>query len=100
MTQADCAIHKAQSWWPLTATRLMPNGVPRSFLREQPTEPIAEALRKALATQLMVSLARAIYRDPPDHDPAELIKHNTLQRAAELTKHTFWMRSYRPFTAC
>ena len=44
-----------------------------AVLREQPDGPAGKNLTTVLATPLMVALARTIYSDTPDHDPAELL---------------------------
>ncbi|MGW3650413.1 hypothetical protein [Streptomyces sp. NPDC000878] len=42
-------------------------------LREQPTERSNAVVRAAMSTPLMAGLARAVYTDTPDRDPAELL---------------------------
>jgi hypothetical protein len=44
-----------------------------THLRERPADPAAIALTKALASPLMVYLARTIYSDTPHRTPAELL---------------------------
>ncbi|WP_431895043.1 NACHT domain-containing protein [Micromonospora haikouensis] len=42
-------------------------------LRLQPAHPANSAVRQALSTPLMLSLARTVYGDTPEHDPLELL---------------------------
>ncbi|MDC0772734.1 NACHT domain-containing protein [Streptomyces sp. HD] len=64
-------------------------------LRKQPSSPLATVLK----TPLMVSLARTIYSDTPDHDPADLLKTEHFGSPAELEDHlldNFVPVVYRP----
>ncbi|MFD3928342.1 NACHT domain-containing protein [Streptomyces sp. NPDC058614] len=65
---------RATSWDPVVAR-----------LRSQPDEPAARALREALATPLMVSLARTVYSDG-SADPAELLTSH-FHNPAALEQH-------------
>uniref|UniRef100_A0AAU1ZZS2 NACHT domain-containing protein n=1 Tax=Streptomyces sp. NBC_00093 TaxID=2975649 RepID=A0AAU1ZZS2_9ACTN len=42
-------------------------------LRDEPTERSSAVVRAAMSTPLMAGLARAVYTDTPDRDPAELL---------------------------
>ncbi|NUT25980.1 MAG: helix-turn-helix domain-containing protein [Streptomyces sp.] len=52
-------------------------------LRKQPASPLATVL----TTPLMVSLARTIYSDTPDHDPTDLLKPELFGTPQELEDH-------------
>lgn len=56
-------------------------------LRTQPQTLPASLLTKVLATPLMVALARTIYSDTPDHDPASLLDAERFGSAEELEDH-------------
>jgi hypothetical protein len=56
-------------------------------LRIQPDESISVVLRAALSTPLMVYLARSIYSDTPDHDPAELLDGNRFPKSDVVQDH-------------
>ncbi|MEV7677043.1 helix-turn-helix domain-containing protein [Streptomyces sp. NPDC088341] len=68
----------ANAWEPvLTALRRQPQDEGR------PAHPLAEAL----ANPLMVALARTIYSDTPDHDPAALLDTGRFGSREELEDH-------------
>ncbi|BCJ46709.1 hypothetical protein GCM10010168_37690 [Actinoplanes ianthinogenes] len=50
-------------------------------------QPAATALRAALSTPLMVSLARDVYSDSPDADPAELLDRTRFPSRAAVENH-------------
>jgi transcriptional regulator with XRE-family HTH domain len=54
-----------------------------SALREQPSSPLATVLK----TPLMVSLARTIYSDTPDHTPADLLDTERFGTPEKLEDH-------------
>jgi transcriptional regulator with XRE-family HTH domain len=56
-------------------------------LREQPPDRPASPLSTVLATPLMVALARTIYSDTPDHDPASLLDTKRFGRPEEVEDH-------------
>jgi transcriptional regulator with XRE-family HTH domain len=56
-------------------------------LRDHPDRPGAANLAAVLATPLMVGLARTIYSDTPDHDPAELLDTTRFPTAAAVEEH-------------
>ncbi|WP_406415860.1 helix-turn-helix domain-containing protein [Streptomyces sp. NBC_01614] len=56
---------------------------PHQPQESDPTSPLA----KVLATPLMVALARTIYSDTPDHDPASLLDTERFGTAEELEDH-------------
>jgi hypothetical protein len=56
-------------------------------LAERPPSRAAANLAEALSTPLMVGLARAIYSDSPDHDPAELLNGDRFGTTAAIEQH-------------
>ncbi|WP_326812745.1 helix-turn-helix domain-containing protein [Streptomyces scopuliridis] len=56
-------------------------------LREQPQDQPASPLAAVLANPLMVALARTIYSDTPDHDPASLLDTERFGSPDELEDH-------------
>ncbi|WP_328682835.1 hypothetical protein OG905_00530 [Streptomyces sp. NBC_00322] len=66
----------ANAWDPVLTT-----------LREQPPDQPASPLAAILANPLMVALARTIYSDIPEHDPAELLDTARFGSSQELEDH-------------
>jgi hypothetical protein len=58
-----------------------------AHLRDHPDIPASVRLRQALATPLMVSLARAAYSDAPRHDPADLLDGERFGSAVAVQDH-------------
>ncbi|MGW0708318.1 NACHT domain-containing protein [Streptomyces sp. NPDC002643] len=56
-------------------------------LREHPSSPAEANLTAVLSTPLMVVLARTIYSDTPDRDPAELLDTHQFGTAQDLEDH-------------
>ncbi|MFJ9619197.1 CHAT domain-containing protein [Streptomyces noursei] len=70
-----------------------------SELRERPHSQAAANLAAVLTTPLMVTLARAVYSDTPDHDPAALLDTRRFRTPEELEDHlldNFTATVYRP----
>ncbi|AJC52839.1 hypothetical protein [Streptomyces sp. 769] len=68
-------------------------------LRERPGSRAAANLAAVLTTPLMVTLARAVYSDTPDHDPAALLDTRRFRTPEELEDHlldNFTATVYRP----
>ncbi|MFF2512657.1 helix-turn-helix domain-containing protein [Streptomyces sp. NPDC058086] len=66
----------ANAWEPVLTT-----------LREQPQDQPVSPLAAVLANPLMVALARTIYSDTPDHDPASLLDTERFGSPDELEDH-------------
>jgi transcriptional regulator with XRE-family HTH domain len=58
-----------------------------AHLRDQPDNPVSANLRAVLTTPLMVTLARTIYSDTPEHDPATLLDATRFRGVDELEDH-------------
>jgi len=58
-----------------------------AHLRDHPADRSSKTLRKVLSTPLMVSLARAVYSDTPDHNPVDLLKTDRFDTVAGLQDH-------------
>ncbi|WP_229787346.1 NACHT domain-containing protein [Actinokineospora fastidiosa] len=56
-------------------------------LRERPDDPASVNLAAVLTTPLMVGLARAIYSDTPDHDPADLLDTTRFPTSEAIEEH-------------
>lgn len=56
-------------------------------LRGPSTDPANVALREALSTPLMVYLARTVYSDAPEHDPADLLDTARFPTSAAVEEH-------------
>lgn len=56
-------------------------------LRTAPEESASRNLTAVLTTPLMVTMARTVYNDTPDHDPGELLDVRRFPTAAELQDH-------------
>lgn len=74
---ADLSPADLEDYLPRT-TRQAAEGATRwgpvlRHLREHPEHPASERLVQVLRTPLMVSLARTVYSDAPDHDPSVLL---------------------------
>ncbi|WP_063894107.1 helix-turn-helix domain-containing protein [Streptomyces natalensis] len=70
-----------------------------SELRDRPHSPAGAHLAAVLSTPLMVTLARAVYSDTPDGDPAALLDTRRFGSAEELEDHllaNFTAAVYRP----
>ncbi|WP_102923326.1 helix-turn-helix domain-containing protein [Streptomyces noursei] len=70
-----------------------------SELQERPGSQAAANLAAVLTTPLMVTLARAVYSDTPDHDPAALLDTRRFRTPEELEDHlldNFTATVYRP----
>lgn len=68
-------------------------------LREQPDNRACADLATVLTTPLMVTLARAVYSDTPDHDPATLLDTRRFDGPEQLEEHfldKFVTAAYRP----
>ncbi|MGW1198417.1 helix-turn-helix domain-containing protein [Streptomyces sp. NPDC002536] len=68
-------------------------------LREQPHNRACANLTTVLTTPLMVTLARTIYSDTPDHDPATLLDTQRFNSPEQLEEHfldKFVTAAYRP----
>ncbi|GAA2499348.1 NACHT domain-containing protein [Streptomyces thermolineatus] len=72
----DRANPGANAWEPVLAA-----------LREQPQDRPASPLATVLANPLMVALARTVYSDTPDHDPASLLDTERFGSPEELEDH-------------
>ncbi|MGW0434797.1 NACHT domain-containing protein [Micromonospora sp. NPDC003197] len=59
------------------------------WLAAHPTDPHAATLTSALATPLMVALARTIYSDTPGHDPVTLLDSARFHTPESLRNHFF-----------
>jgi MFS family permease len=60
-----------------------------TWLNAHPTIPHAIHLTTVLSTPLMVALARIIYSDTPEHDPAELLDDTRFPTPDTLREHLF-----------
>ncbi len=58
-----------------------------AYLDECPDDLAASNLAKVLSTPLMVALARAIYSDTPENDPADLLDVSRFPSAQDLEDH-------------
>ncbi|MFK0290475.1 helix-turn-helix domain-containing protein [Streptomyces sp. NPDC090442] len=70
-----------------------------SELRERPHGPAGANLAAVLTTPLMITLARAVYSDAPDGDPAALLDTRRFGTPEELEDHLldkFLTTAYRP----
>ncbi|WP_241777516.1 helix-turn-helix domain-containing protein [Streptomyces sp. CT34] len=70
-----------------------------SELRERPHNQAGANLAAVLTTPLMVTLARAVYSDTPDHDPAALLDTRRFPSPEDLEDHlldNFTATVYRP----
>lgn len=70
-----------------------------SELRERPHSRAGANLAAVLTTPLMVTLARAVYSDTPDNDPATLLETERFGSPEELEDHlldNFITTAYRP----
>ncbi|MFG2205691.1 helix-turn-helix domain-containing protein [Streptomyces sp. NPDC048638] len=70
-----------------------------SELRERPLSRAGANLAAVLTTPLMVTLARTVYSDTPDHDPASLLDTRRFGSPEELEDHlldNFTATVYRP----
>ena len=73
-----------------------------SELRAQPRSAGAENLAEALATPLMIALARAVYSGGTDHEPEELLRTDLYPDSASIQEHLlaeFVPASYRRLPA-
>lgn len=60
-----------------------------TWLTAHPTSPHAIHLTAVLSTPLMVALARTVYSDTPEHDPAELLDDIRFPTPDTLREHLF-----------
>jgi hypothetical protein len=56
-------------------------------LAQQPRSPAVENLTAALSSPLMVSLARTVYSEVSDHNPADLLDGDKFPSTADIEKH-------------
>ena len=89
----DLTLADLVDYLPRTARRAA-NGQPTEVwhavltrLRVRPADPACAVLRQSLSTPLMVYLARTIYSDTPDHDPAELLDPDRFTSPAAVVQH-------------
>ncbi|MEV6998906.1 helix-turn-helix domain-containing protein [Streptomyces sp. NPDC093982] len=96
--KTDRADPAANAWKPvLTELARRPHHQPHqqpnephqhpNQLHQQPESDPTSPLAKVLATPLMVALARTIYSDTPDHDPASLLDTERFGTPEELEDH-------------
>ncbi|MFE3826347.1 helix-turn-helix domain-containing protein [Streptomyces sp. NPDC059092] len=74
------------------------NSVLKTLREPSPDVPVAP-LAAVLSTPLMVALARTVYSDTPDHDPASLLDTELFDSAEELEEHlldNFLTTVYQP----
>jgi hypothetical protein len=72
----EAASSAATAWAPVLAR-----------LRPPEPDPAARALLQVLATPLMITLARAIYSDNPERDPADLLDTDRFRSPRDLENH-------------
>jgi hypothetical protein len=70
------------------------NGV-LTRLWEHPDDPVSITVAAVFSTPLMVALARAIYSDAPDRDPAELLRFSTREAVEQHLLSNFIPTAYR-----
>ncbi|WP_255953753.1 helix-turn-helix domain-containing protein [Streptomyces odontomachi] len=74
--KTDAADPTANVWDPVLAE-----------LRERPHDPHVARVASVLTTPLMVALARTVYSDSPDHEPAELLRNESFGSSQALEEH-------------
>jgi hypothetical protein len=90
---ADLVLADLVDYLPLTTRKVTADGTATVWepvlneLRDHPARPASVNLATVLTTPLMVALARTIYSDTPDHDPAELLDTDRFDSPDALEDH-------------
>ncbi|MFD2420333.1 NACHT domain-containing protein [Amycolatopsis pigmentata] len=90
---ADLVLADLVDYLPLTTRKVTVDGTATVWepvlneLRDHPRRPASVNLATALTTPLMVALARTIFSDTPDHDPAELLDTDRFDSPEALKDH-------------